>query len=61
MAVVFFLPRVATAEEQRIADMCLIPYERGRLPGELLGIHQAAFDSALFLPLFAERLHRACE
>lgn len=38
MAVVFFLPWVAAAEELRITDICLMPYERGRLPGELLGI-----------------------
>ncbi|EPH5799318.1 TPA: hypothetical protein L5647_005763 [Pseudomonas aeruginosa] len=47
MAVVFFLPWVAAAEELRIADICLMPYERGRLPGELLGIPQAAFDGVL--------------
>lgn len=47
MAVVFFLPWVAATEELRIADMRLIPYERGRLPGELLGIPQAAFDGVL--------------
>lgn len=47
MAVVFFLPWIAAAEELRIADMCLKPYERGRLPGELLGIPQAAFDGVL--------------
>lgn len=47
MAVVFFLPWVAAAEELRIADMRLIPYERGRLPGEVLGIPQIAFDGVL--------------
>ncbi|EFW84644.1 hypothetical protein ALP26_02068 [Pseudomonas savastanoi pv. glycinea] len=47
MAVVFFLPWVGAAEELRIAGMCLMPYERGRLPGELLGIPQAAFDGVL--------------
>jgi len=47
MAVVFFLPWVSVTEEFRILDMRLIPYERGRLPGELLGIPQAAFDDVL--------------
>lgn len=47
MAVVFFMPWVAATEELRVADMCLIPYERGRLPGKILGIPQAAFDGVL--------------
>lgn len=47
MAVVFFLPWVSITEELRIADLRLIPYERGRLPGEFLGIPQEAFDGVL--------------
>lgn len=47
MAVVFFLPWVSATKEVRIADLRLIPYERGRLPGELLGIPQEAFDGVL--------------
>lgn len=47
MAVVFFLPWASVSEELRIADMRLIPYERGQRPGELLGIPQAAFDGVL--------------
>lgn len=44
MAVVFFLPWASVPEELRIAGMRLIPYERGRFPGELLGIPQEALD-----------------
>jgi hypothetical protein len=47
MAVVFFLPWASVAEELRIAGMRLIPYERGRFPGELLGIPQEALDGVL--------------
>ena len=47
MAVLFFLPWTSVAEELRIAGMRLIPYARGRLPGELMGISQQVLDSVL--------------
>lgn len=47
MAVVFFLPWASVPEELRIAGMRLIPYERGRIPGEQLGIPQEALDGVL--------------
>lgn len=47
MAVLFFLPWTSVSEERRIAGMRLIPYERRRLPGELLGISQEALDGVL--------------
>lgn len=47
MAVLFFLPWTSVTVELRVANMRLIPYERGRLPGELLGIPQEALDGVL--------------
>lgn len=47
MAALFFLPWTSVTDELRIASMRLIPYERGRLPGELLGIPQKALDGVL--------------